>query len=162
MSIKELKNDETNGKTAVSKVGALLGGGGALLINSLFMLIHGSLVPDFLYWNIYWATVLIFVFTSVILIIVGLRLKKKYQIPWFDKKISIKSVILLISSGIICMLLPVPMYVFRPERMFLIKPYVEKEYWLLLTFCEIAGTILIIMGLMLKKKYKLTFLKSKT
>jgi hypothetical protein len=149
-------------KSAESIVGGLFGGGGAGLIGGIWMIIHGFLVPDFLYWNIYWTTSLVFVLSSVIIIIVGLRFRKKYQIPWVNKEKVPLSVALNIIVGIVCILLPVILYgQLHDERIWMIKPYLEKEFYMLCLFCEISGAILIVMGLLLKKKYKITFLKKK-
>jgi cation transport ATPase len=153
------KEEKVN-KRNDSIVGGLLGGGVAALIQSLWMVIHGFLaVPSLLYWNIYWVLTLIFMSVGVIITIAGLIFKKKHQVPWFRKEPNVRGVILLIITGSAFISLPALLYATRSERIFRIKPYLETEFWLLCLFCTIAGVILIIRGLMLKKKYKITFSK---
>jgi peptidoglycan/LPS O-acetylase OafA/YrhL len=106
-----------------------------------------------------WLTHLVGILIGAIILIVGLKLKNKHQIPGLpratkDTKGVKGTIIFSIIIGVI--------FVLSPILLALIKPSWLKEILAMLPFCEIAGAILIIIGLRLKKRCQITFSKKQT
>lgn len=100
------------------------------------------------------STFLCGILMGAIIIIVGLRLKKKYQIPWSTKEAPTKGA----KGTMMFSIIAGTGFVLVPILLALIKPSL-KEVLIMLPISEMTGSMLIIIGLRLKKKYNFTFSK---